>query len=58
MQSWMHVVQEDGQNHYRWYVMNRYGELICMARNSFLTENDAIEDLSEFLVLMGRDTAA
>lgn len=58
MSSWLHVVHEDGQNVYRWYVLSCYGELICLSCNAFQTEADAKDDLSAFLVLMGRDTAA
>jgi hypothetical protein len=56
--SWLHIVHEDGQSVYRWYVLNGYGELICSSSSSFKNEIDAKLDLSTFLVLMGRDTAA
>ncbi|OYU01352.1 MAG: hypothetical protein CFE36_10930 [Sphingomonadaceae bacterium PASS1] len=52
--SWLHVVHEDSQNSYRWYVLNRYGELIFSSCGSFHYEAEAKNDLSTFLVLMGR----
>jgi hypothetical protein len=58
MTSWLHIIHEDGQNVFRWYVLNGYGELICSSRSSFQNEFEAKADLSAFLVLMGRDTAA
>ena len=52
--SWLHFVHEDSQNAYRWYVLNRYGELICSSCNAFYDEAEAKNDLSAFLMLMGR----
>ena len=58
MNSWLHLVHEDGQNVYRWYVLNCYGELICLSCKVFQNETDAKNDLSAFLILMGQQTAA
>lgn len=58
MTSWLHMIHEDGLNIYRWYVLNCYGELFCSSKSSFENETDAKLDLSEFLLLMNRETAA
>lgn len=51
--SWLHFVHADSQNAYRWYVLNRHGELICSSCIVFYDEAEAKNDLSAFVVLMG-----
>lgn len=57
MDTWLHAIHADGGQRFRWFVLNRYGELIVMSVKTFESEDEAKLDLEAHLTLMGRSAA-
>lgn len=45
MMSFLYLLQEDGDNLFRWHLLSSAGVCICCSQAAFATETEAMADL-------------